>query len=120
MSRNPMKPKERVKIPRQKMPEQDPVERGRNFQEVNLGLPESFAHTEAMLRRQGDGVLEAERSELRNRLVLAVGLVDRHDDALAPPAQVPRYGRVVRQQPGPRIHQQDNKIRLADGAGGVL
>jgi glutamate synthase (NADPH/NADH) small chain len=43
-----MKPKERVKISRQKMPEQDPGERGRNFQEVNLGLPESLAHTEAM------------------------------------------------------------------------
>ena len=47
MSNNPIKPKERVKIPRQKMPEQDPAERAHNFQEVNLGLPQSLVQTEA-------------------------------------------------------------------------
>jgi glutamate synthase (NADPH/NADH) small chain len=47
MSNNPIKPKDRVKIPRQGMPEQDPAERARNFQEVNLGLPAEFAQTEA-------------------------------------------------------------------------
>ncbi len=36
--RTRIKPKERIKIPRQKMPEQDPAARARNFQEVNLGL----------------------------------------------------------------------------------
>ena len=47
MSNNPIKPKDRVKIPRQGMPEQDPKERAHNFQEVNLGLPEELAKTEA-------------------------------------------------------------------------
>jgi glutamate synthase (NADPH/NADH) small chain len=40
-------PKERVKIPRQVMPEQDPAERRRNFEEVNLGLAAAVAATEA-------------------------------------------------------------------------
>ena len=35
---NPLSPKERVKIPRQKMPEQEPTARRQNFQEVNLGI----------------------------------------------------------------------------------
>ena len=39
--------KERVKIPRQKMPEQEPASRRQNFQEVNLGLAASVAATEA-------------------------------------------------------------------------
>ncbi|RME95266.1 MAG: NAD(P)-dependent oxidoreductase, partial [Verrucomicrobia bacterium] len=45
---NPLPPKERVKLPRQKMPEQDPAERRRNFAEVNLGLNELLAKQEAM------------------------------------------------------------------------
>jgi len=40
--------KERMKIPRQKMPEQDPLERSRNFFEVNLGFTEELAKTEAL------------------------------------------------------------------------
>ncbi|MGE5805691.1 MAG: NADPH-dependent glutamate synthase [Ignavibacteria bacterium] len=40
--------KERMKIPRQKMPEQDPVERSRNFFEVNLGFTEELAKQEAL------------------------------------------------------------------------
>ena len=40
-------PKERVKIPRQRMPEQEPASRRHNFQEVNLGLAASLAATEA-------------------------------------------------------------------------
>jgi glutamate synthase (NADPH/NADH) small chain len=36
-----------MKIQRQQMPEQDAVERGRNFKEVNLGLPEQVAKIEA-------------------------------------------------------------------------
>ena len=47
MSNNPIKPKDRVKIPRQGMPEQDPAERARNFAEVNLGLPANLVQTEA-------------------------------------------------------------------------
>ena len=44
MSNNPIKPKDRVKIPRSGMPEQDPAARARNFNEVNLGLPGDLAH----------------------------------------------------------------------------
>ena len=45
--KNPLSPKERVKIPRQRMPEQEPAERRRNFGEVNLGLAVDVAATEA-------------------------------------------------------------------------
>jgi glutamate synthase (NADPH/NADH) small chain len=40
-------PKERMQIDRQKMPEQDPLARNQNFQEVNLGFPEQLAILEA-------------------------------------------------------------------------
>jgi len=39
--------KERMKIPRQKMPEREPEERNRDFCEVNLGLAEEAARKEA-------------------------------------------------------------------------
>ncbi|MFQ6108685.1 MAG: NADPH-dependent glutamate synthase [Candidatus Aminicenantales bacterium] len=39
--------KERMKIPRQKMPEREPDERNRDFDEVNLGLDEQAAIREA-------------------------------------------------------------------------
>lgn len=42
-----MKPQERMKIPRQPMPEQDPDVRSRNFQEVNDGLTVEAARLEA-------------------------------------------------------------------------
>jgi glutamate synthase (NADPH/NADH) small chain len=42
-----LSPKERMKIPRQLMPQQDPVLRSCNFQEVNLGLNEELALKEA-------------------------------------------------------------------------
>ncbi len=42
-----MKAGERMKIPRQKMPEQDPSVRNKNFQEVNLGMELQAALTEA-------------------------------------------------------------------------
>jgi glutamate synthase (NADPH/NADH) small chain len=42
-----MDPKERLKIPRQRMPEQSPQERIRNFKEVPLGLPPEVAMKEA-------------------------------------------------------------------------
>jgi glutamate synthase (NADPH/NADH) small chain len=45
--KNPLPMKARVKIPRQRMPEQPPAERSRNFREVNLGLEAGFAATEA-------------------------------------------------------------------------
>jgi glutamate synthase (NADPH/NADH) small chain len=45
---NPLPPKERTKIPRQKMPEQEPERRRRNFSEVNLGLNFHLATQEAM------------------------------------------------------------------------
>jgi glutamate synthase (NADPH/NADH) small chain len=44
---NPLSPKERVKIPRQQMPEQEPCARRHNFDEVNLGLGAAVAATEA-------------------------------------------------------------------------
>jgi glutamate synthase (NADPH/NADH) small chain len=44
---NRLSPKERVKIPRQKMPEQEPLARRANFEEVNLGLGVGVAATEA-------------------------------------------------------------------------
>lgn len=40
--------KERMKIPRQVMPEQDPAERRNNFSEVNLGFTEELAKMEAL------------------------------------------------------------------------
>src|SRR5574338_30520 len=40
--------KERMKIPRQPMPEQDSMERSRNFKEVNLGFTEELAKMEAL------------------------------------------------------------------------
>jgi glutamate synthase (NADPH/NADH) small chain len=46
-SRNPLPMKQRVKIPRQHMPEQAASTRRGNFSEVNLGLPVEFAATEA-------------------------------------------------------------------------
>ncbi len=42
-----LKPKDRIKIPRQKMPEQAPEVRRRNFKEVPLGLPAMTAILEA-------------------------------------------------------------------------
>jgi glutamate synthase (NADPH/NADH) small chain len=47
MKKNPLSMKERVKIPRQKMSEQEPAARRTNFQEVNLGLAAAVAGTEA-------------------------------------------------------------------------
>lgn len=43
----PISPKDRMKIPRQHMPEQEPAERRQNFLEVNLGLDEEMAKLEA-------------------------------------------------------------------------
>ncbi|MEJ2104284.1 MAG: hypothetical protein P8X47_06870, partial [Ignavibacteriaceae bacterium] len=40
--------KERMKIPRQVMPEQDSYKRRSNFNEVNLGFTEELAKMEAM------------------------------------------------------------------------
>jgi len=48
MSNNPLPAKERVKIERQPMPEQEALERARNFIEVNMGYDVAAAQTEAM------------------------------------------------------------------------
>jgi len=40
--------KERMAIPRQPMPAQDPTERSKNFQEVNLGYTPELAMQEAL------------------------------------------------------------------------
>ena len=40
--------KDRMKIPRQSMPEQDSIERSKNFREVNLGFTEELAKMEAL------------------------------------------------------------------------
>ncbi len=45
---NSLTPKERLQIPRQSMPEQDPQVRSHNFSEVNLGFDEETAVEEAM------------------------------------------------------------------------
>ena len=37
-SRNPLKPKERMAIPRQEMPQADPAKRARTYDEANLGF----------------------------------------------------------------------------------
>ena len=42
-----LSPKERMKIPRQKMPEQEPQKRAHNFEEVPLGFEKEVAMTEA-------------------------------------------------------------------------
>ncbi|MBV8313501.1 MAG: hypothetical protein JOZ53_00945, partial [Planctomycetaceae bacterium] len=48
MSEKKLPPKERMKIPRQHMPEQPAEERRHTFTEVNLGLTVLGATTEAM------------------------------------------------------------------------
>lgn len=45
---NPLPAKERMKIPRQHMPEQEPEFRRANFEEVNLGLDAALAQQEAL------------------------------------------------------------------------
>ena len=45
--RNPLKPSERMKIPRQASLEQNATDRARNFQEVSFGLDEERALLEA-------------------------------------------------------------------------
>ncbi len=44
---NPIPLKDRMKLPRQRMPEQPSAERRHNFGEVNLGLAAQFAASEA-------------------------------------------------------------------------
>lgn len=46
-SLNPLSPKERIKVPRQAMPEQPACERAQNFEEVNLGYSPALAQEEA-------------------------------------------------------------------------
>lgn len=45
---NPVPNKERMKLPRQPMPERPPLERNCTFEEVNLGFDPSLAHDEAL------------------------------------------------------------------------
>jgi len=47
-SANPLHLKERIKLPRQNMPEQPPLERAKTFTEVNLGYSEELAREEAL------------------------------------------------------------------------
>jgi len=47
-SLNPLLPRERIKIPRQAMPEQPAQERAQNFTEVNLGYDPDLARQEAL------------------------------------------------------------------------
>ena len=46
-SRNPLKPKARMAIPRQEMPQADPAERAHTYEEVNLGFELEAAKQEA-------------------------------------------------------------------------
>ncbi|MFL6248032.1 MAG: NADPH-dependent glutamate synthase [Thermoanaerobaculia bacterium] len=45
---NPVPNKERMKLPRQPMPERPPLERNCTFEEVNLGFDPALAHDEAL------------------------------------------------------------------------
>jgi len=47
-SKNPLLPKDRIKVPRQLMPEQPAEERAHNFKEVNLGYSTELAQQEAL------------------------------------------------------------------------
>jgi glutamate synthase (NADPH) small chain len=47
-SKNPLSPKERIKVPRQLMPEQPADVRAHNFEEVNLGYSPELAQQEAL------------------------------------------------------------------------
>ena len=47
-SLNPLSPKQRIKVPRQSMPEQPADERNKNFSEVNLGYSPELARQEAL------------------------------------------------------------------------
>jgi glutamate synthase (NADPH/NADH) small chain len=47
-SNNPLPAKERTKLPRQRVPEQDPRIRAHNFLEVNLGFPPEQARQESL------------------------------------------------------------------------
>ena len=47
-SKNPVPNRERIKMPRQHMPEQLPVLRAQQFTEVNLGYSEELARQEAI------------------------------------------------------------------------
>jgi glutamate synthase (NADPH/NADH) small chain len=47
-SKNPLSPKERIKVPRQVMPEQPAQVRAHNFEEVNLGYSSELAQQEAL------------------------------------------------------------------------
>ncbi len=64
-SNNPLPNKERIKLPRQRVPEQNPEVRAHNFLEVNLGFPVEQARQESLrciecrqarLRREVPGV----------------------------------------------------------------
>src|SRR5438105_13747646 len=48
MSKNPLPNKERIKLPRQKMPEQAPEVRAHNFLEVNVGFAPEQASQESL------------------------------------------------------------------------
>ncbi|HEV2021539.1 MAG TPA: NADPH-dependent glutamate synthase [Terriglobales bacterium] len=48
MSHNPLPNKERMKLPRQPMPERAPEERAKSFTEVNVGYDPDLARTEAL------------------------------------------------------------------------
>ncbi len=48
VSPNPLSMKERIKVPRQLMPEQDAAQRSTNFTEVNLGFSPELARQEAL------------------------------------------------------------------------
>jgi len=47
-SKNPVPNRERIKMPRQHMPEQPPLERAKQFTEVNLGYSSELARQEAL------------------------------------------------------------------------
>ena len=52
-SKNPVSPKDRMKIPRQGMPEQAPEQRAHNFEEVNLGYTAELAQQAKLMESYG-------------------------------------------------------------------
>ena len=72
--------KERMQIPRHHMIEQDALERGRNFKEVNLGYTAEMAKEEAMRRKIFENPI---RVIIREAAVLAETDVPEYDAVLA-------------------------------------
>ncbi len=68
-----------------------------------------------MLRGDGEHAREAQPRELLRPLLGTLDLVDDYHHLLAPSAQAGGDGLVVRKQPGPAVHHEQDEVRLVDG-----